>query len=281
MNSPGHLELAPTNDISEGTGQDIANWGNFHRQPRLWRGAASAWPAVRHWTFSSLRALGPDLPVQVVQGNREREETRLSTSTWGEHLAALESMASSDRPPGNLKEFDLLKQFPSLLNDLRLLDLFPAGAVFANQAWIGPAGARTGLHFDLLDNIALTLVGRKRFYLMPPGSVKAHQVSGKYDRWARLCRIGVDQILQEAGQAADSLVRVVDLCPGDALYVPHGWWHEVVNLEPSVLLSGFFGKRRHVWTAWLKTGAIHAAHRAGMWKHGHCTCHPDQQRLGN
>lgn len=264
---PPSLVLLPSEATASGS------WGNFHGQPQVWRGAAADWPAVRHWTFSSLRALAPDLPVQVVQGNRERDDTRLSTTTWGEHLAVLQA-PSFDSPPGNLKEFDLLKEFPALLNDLRLTALFPAGAVFANQAWIGPAHARTGLHFDLLDNVALTLIGRKRFYLMPPGSVEDHQVSEKYDRWARLSRIGLQEILQEGGQAAASALRVVDLGPGDALFVPSGWWHEVVNLEPSVLLSGFFGTRRQVWAAWLKTGALHALHQAGLWRRGHCTCHP-------
>ena len=71
-------------------------------------------------------------------------------------------------------------------------------------------------------------------------------------------------------------LQVVDLAPGDALYVPHGWWHEVVNLEASVLLSGFFGSRGRTWSRWLSTGAQQLAHNAGLWKRGNCTCHAER-----
>ncbi len=252
-------------------------WRHVQGQPWVWRGAAQAWPAVRQWTFSSLSALAPELPIELVRGNREREGTHFTTTTWGEHLRAMQDSAGVDQPVANLKEFDLLKQFPALLRDLRLSELFPSGSVYANQAWIGPAGARTGLHFDLLDNLTLMLMGHKRFYLLPPPALKAHQWSSKYERWARLSKRGVDQVWQEAGPDVKGVLRVVDVGPGDALYVPHGWWHEVVNLAPSVLLSGFFGTRRTMWGLWLKTGIVHMAHLAGLWRQGYCTCHPERQ----
>lgn len=247
-------------------------WGDT---PQLWRGAARDWPALQRWTFAHLGALDPHRPVQVVQGNRETDPARLVHTTWGEHLARLDQGACATREPvGHLKEFDLLKHFPALRNDLAPSALFPPGSVVSHQAWIGPAHARTGLHHDLLDNVALTLRGRKRFYLLPPGSVEALRgVSRKFDRWARLSVLGVDALAQRLEAQGLAAPRVVDMEPGDALYVPHGWWHEVVNLEASVLLSGFFGSRQRVWGCWLQTGAWQLAHDAGLWRRGHCTCH--------
>lgn len=236
---------------------------------------------MRQWTFASLAALAPDLPIELVRGNREREGTHFAHTTWGEHLKALQHSACHDHPAANLKEFDLLKQFPILLNDLRLNELFPKGSIYANQAWIGPAAARTGLHFDLLDNLALTLIGHKRFYLLPPQALKPHQRSSKYDRWARLSTLSVEQVLQAGGPSVEAVLRVVEVGPGDVLYVPRGWWHEVVNLAPSVLLSGFFGTRRNTWGLWLKTGIVHMAHLAGLWRPGHCTCHSERQTAQN
>lgn len=247
-------------------------WGDT---PQLWRGAARDWPALQRWTFAHLAAFDPHRPVQVVQGNRETDPARLVHTTWGEHLARLDQDPCATREPvGHLKEFDLLKHFPALRNDLAPSALFPPGSVVSHQAWIGPAHARTGLHHDLLDNVALTLRGRKRFYLLPPGSVEALRgVSRKFDRWARLSVLGVDALAQRLEAQGLAAPRVVDMEPGDALYVPHGWWHEVVNLEASVLLSGFFGSRQRVWGCWLQTGAWQLAHDAGLWRRGHCTCH--------
>ena len=44
-------------------------------------------------------------------------------------------------------------------------------------------------------------------------------------------------------------------------------------LEASILLSGFFGSPGDVIGQWIRTGAVHAAHVAGLWRNGHCTCH--------
>lgn len=247
-------------------------WGLL---PQVWRGVGRDWPAVRHWTFAHLGALDPHRPVQVVRGNRETGATRLVDTTWGQHLSELNRTGlDTDAPVDHLKEFDLLKHFPNLADDLELTPLFPPGSVCSHQAWIGPAQARTGLHYDLLDNVALTIRGRKRFYLLPPGSVQQMRLaSSKYDRWARLSLIGIDQLMATHGALGAAAVKVVDLDPGDALYVPQGWWHEVVNLEASVLLSGFFGTRWRTWGVWLQTGAWQLAHNAGIWRRGHCTCH--------
>jgi hypothetical protein len=246
----------------------------FGNEPVVCRGLAARWPAVDRWSFERLRALAPELPVEVVVGNREAGSTRLVHTTWGAHLAGLQALATQRAEPHNLKEFDLLVRFPQLRDDLRLDGLFPPRAIGSQQAWIGAAGARTGLHCDRLDNIAITLVGRKRFCLAAPGTVESlGAVAPKYDRWARLSRIGFDALSATLPPDASQL-RIVDLAAGDALYVPRGWWHEVVNLEASLLLSGFFGSRGRVWSTWAATGLVELAHRARWWRHGRCTCHP-------
>jgi len=250
------------------------------REPQVWRGLVRHWPAVTRWTFEHLAALDPERPVQVVQGNREAEASRLVGTTWGRHLAGLQHAAAGvDPAAGHLKEFDLLRHFPALRRDVDLAPLFPPHAVVSSQAWIGPAHARTGLHHDVLDNLAFTVRGRKRFYLAPPGAVESRRlVSGKFDRWAKLSQVGIDELMATSPATANDSVRVIDLAPGDALFVPRGWWHEVVNLEASILLSGFFGSRTRTWAAWARTGAMQLAHDAGLWRRGECTCHTARQR---
>lgn len=199
-------------------------------------------------------------------------------TTWGQHLTALQHAgAVATDAVGHLKEFDLLRNFPSLLLDVDLRPHFPSKAVVSSQAWIGPAHARTGLHHDLLDNLAFTIRGRKRFYLAPPGTVESLRlVSKKFDRWAKLSQVGVDELMATSCAKATDAVQVIDLAPGDALFVPRGWWHEVVNLEASILLSGFFGSRARTWAVWAQTGAMQLVHEAGLWRRGQCTCHNEE-----
>lgn len=240
--------------------------------PCVLRRASIHWPATQRWEFPFLASLSPGLPVQLVVGNREMESTRFETSNLGSYLARLASSDGPDEPPRYLKEFDLLKAFPALRKDLRMDELFPHGTLVSCGAWIGPTGARTGLHADLLPNIATVLRGRKRFHLAGPNTVSSvGAVSDKHDRWATLARINFEAL--QARCRLPEAMHTVDVEAGDAIYIPAGWWHEVVNLEPSILLSGFFGSKAHMARQWLQTGATHALHLAGLWRKGNCTCH--------
>lgn len=249
-------------------------------RPSVLRGLGAHWPAVQRWRFDALAQLAPSLPVQLVAGNRERHATRFVRGTLGAYLAGLDPAVQGPEdgtaaPLLYLKEFDLLKALPVLRQDLRPAELWPCRGIVSSSTWVGPAQARTGLHHDLLDNLALLVTGAKRFYLAPPGSVEqAGAVSGKHDRWAVLACLGIHELAHRL-RGRHTLYRV-DLMPGDALYVPRGWWHEVVNLKASILLSGFFGSTPRVLGLWAWTGAKQLLHRAGHacgWRRGHCTCH--------
>ncbi|MEU0073851.1 cupin-like domain-containing protein [Streptomyces sp. NPDC006332] len=241
------------------------------RTPTVFRAAAADWPAVQEWSFPRLAALDPGLPVRLVAGNRETDRTRFTTSTLGSYVSGLTREAAPDDIPVYLKEFDLLRKFPRLRADLRSRELFPPRTMRSSATWIGPAGARTGLHCDLLDNLAVQITGTKRFYLAHPEAVKrAGLESRKYDAWARLSLIGAEKLA--AGQE-DGEFFVADLEPGDVLHVPAYWWHEVVNLTPAVLLSGFFGPSTRVLSRWAWVQAREALHRAGLLGRDGCTCH--------
>jgi hypothetical protein len=111
-------------------------------------------------------------------------------------------------------------------------------------AWIG--NRTTALaHHDLSHNIACCLVGRRRFTLFPPEQVgnlypgpleptPGGQVvtmtdinAPDFERFPRL---------REALAAA----QVAELEPGDALYYPAMWWHQVDALEPFNVMVNYW-----------------------------------------
>src|SRR6476659_637568 len=76
------------------------------------------------------------------------------------------------------------------------------------RMWIGNS-SRVAPHYDESDNIACVVSGRRRFILFPPEQV-ANLYVGPLDRTV-------------AGQP----ISMVDLEPGDAIYIPALWWHAV------------------------------------------------------
>lgn len=137
--------------------------------PVVFKGLASEWPATSQWSFARLAEQAPEVSVQLVQGNRERATTSFVASTLKEYLQTLHGGATSGGTRLYLKEFDLLRAMPHLCVDLRYGTLIPRHHVRSLQSWIGPEGARTGLHCDYLDNVAVQITGSKRFHLFRPG----------------------------------------------------------------------------------------------------------------
>ncbi|MET9462971.1 cupin-like domain-containing protein [Streptomyces canus] len=246
------------------------------RTPAVFRGMATHWPAVSTWTLAYLASLDPSPLVRLVRGNRENTPTAFTWSELGTYLQHLSEPPRADDDLLYLKEFDLLRQFPALRDDLKDIPFLPRGTVTSSSVWIGPARARTGLHQDLLDNCAVQIAGRKRFLLARPGTVeRAGALSTKYDAWARLSRVGIEELAVGRGAGTgDEDFYFVELEPGDVLYVPARWWHEVVNLDASILLSGFFGSRSHVARLWTQVRLRDTLHRSRLLKEGDCTCHP-------
>lgn len=248
--------------------------------PRLCRQAAAHWPAVQRWSWASLLSWVPDVPVQLVAGNREHGSTRLVPSTLHAHLRALQQDLEGQAEQLYLKEFDLLRTLPALRNDLGYEELLPRGAVSSVQSWIGPRQAVTGLHRDYPDNVAVQIMGRKRFRLVRPGVVEQlGAVSAKYDAWAVLATASADEVALAWQSRRHGLTQdcfTVDLEPGDVLYIPAGWWHEVTNLTHSVSFGGFHGSlpRSVAYHAWV--GTRQWLHRLGWLGARHCTCHTNK-----
>lgn len=243
------------------------------REPGFFPKLAAGWPAVRRWDFDFLGKLRPELPIELVRGDRESAATHFTRSTLGAYMQHL-ARGDSGEVPLYLKEFNLLRRFPHLDADISPRKrLFPRRVVAPPPGvWVGPAGARTGAHYDLLGNIAILIRGEKRFRIAPPGFVEgAGALSAKYDPWARLSAVPLSDIAA-ASNYAESLYEV-DLAAGDALYVPDHWWHEVHNRSASILLSGFFGTYRHVTLCAIRVAARQLSHLAHLDRATACTCH--------
>ena len=100
------------------------------------------------------------------------------------------------------------------------------------RIWLG-SPSHVSCHFDTYDNLACVVAGRRRFTLYPPDLIGDLYV-GPIDN----TMAGQPVALAASSSPGDpryprfDAVRnqalTVDLEPGDALYLPKLWWHEVV-----------------------------------------------------
>jgi hypothetical protein len=121
------------------------------------------------------------------------------------------------------------------------------GLVVANPLvsfWLGNQ-TRISAHYDFPDNIACVVAGHRRFTLFPP-----EQVDNLYVGPLEMTPSGqaislVDFAhpdLQRFPKFATALehARVVELAPGDAVFIPSMWWHHVESQSELNLLVNYW-----------------------------------------
>ncbi len=112
------------------------------------------------------------------------------------------------------------------------------------RIWLGNA-SRVACHYDTYENIACVVAGRRRFTLYPPDAVADlyvgpidHTLAGQPIALAASAPPG-DPRYPRFAAVADR-ARVVELEPGDALFLPKLWWHQVEALEPANMLVNYW-----------------------------------------
>ncbi len=231
-------------------------------RPVILRGQVPHWPLVEAGRRSSeafcdvLEAGANDAPVRYFEGapsmggrffysddlldfNFERREAPLrqflgrlrqfETETGAPHLYA-GAIPLPQHAPALAREHD-----HGLLAD---------GTEQLVSLWIGNR-SRTAAHFDLPQNLACVLRGRRRFILLPIEQLPNLYV-GPLDRTLAGQPISLvdflDPDLDAHPRFRDALPHalVADLEPGDVLYVPSLWFHHVESPDPFGAMLNFW-----------------------------------------
>ena len=161
---------------------------------------------------------------------------------FAEALEAILSTAlQPDRPSLYMGSLTAETYFPGIERTLSL----PFVPDFVRpRVWVGHAST-VACHYDTMDNVACVAAGRRRFTLFPPDAIRDlyvgpidHTLAGQPISLAVGSAPG-DPRFPNFERARDRAL-VVELGPGDALYVPKLWWHQVEALEPVNILVNFW-----------------------------------------
>ena len=219
----------------------------FHRdfyaanRPVVMTGQMQHWPAMSRWTPDYLKARFGEVPVQVQMGRESDPDFEVNmhllrhTMPFGDYVQKVETS-----PPSNdfymvasnhvLHETGLgalmedVDFFPELMSPERL----PGSTFF----WYGPAGTVTPLHHDPSNIILAQLRGRKHVRMYPPVQTPLlDNCLGVYS--------GADPENPTAGppEFVHATAMETTLGPGEALFIPVGWWHHVRSLDVAISVS--------------------------------------------
>ncbi|MEO8115156.1 MAG: cupin-like domain-containing protein [Phenylobacterium sp.] len=229
-------------------------------QPVVLRGLVRDWPAVRAGATSAaaladyVKGFDRGAPVETFMGpaaingrffyrddmagfNFERRPQRIG-ELFDRLLAPPEDAAPLSLYAGAVPTPEHLPGFQQA-NPLALLD-----PRIAPRMWIGNASI-VAAHYDLSDNLACVVAGRRRFTLFPPEQVANlyvgpldHTIAGQSASMAFV----QDPDLQRHPRMAEAMqaAQTAELEPGDAIYIPTLWWHSVQSLDRLNVLVNYW-----------------------------------------
>lgn len=109
--------------------------------------------------------------------------------------------------------------------------------------WFGTSTSDTKFHHDCCDNFVMMVAGTKRWFLAPVTdwrTLRPIRCEGDHQSlcWASLPYPNAKDLDERQTKILRQLNSVIiDLAPGEMLYLPAGWWHHIQNLGPTVMLN--------------------------------------------
>jgi Cupin-like domain len=215
----------------------------FANRPVVLPGLMREWPALTRWAPEELKARFGDVVVEVTSGRQgdERYEDNFRAHTvsipFAEYVdMVVEGGTTNDHYLVARNEVLDKSELSGLRDDFSLPSGFldPAGTDkrFV-RLWFGPAGTVTPLHCDNRNVLFGQVRGRKRVRLVPPQFLGA--VGNNRSCYSAIDLENVD--LDRFPEMRDVPVLETIVEPGEFLFIPVGWWHEVRSLELSMSLS--------------------------------------------
>ncbi len=201
-------------------------------------GLIDHWPALARWSLDHFAAVAGDAVVEA-QVERERDPDYELAKDDHRRLVRFAELidwlrkdeASNDIYLTAYNSGTNAAALVPLWDDMAPIDLLdprPRDGFF----WLGPRGTLTPWHHDLTNNLLVQVMGRKRVRLAPPWAFARMKNSRHcFSDW------GNEPLPAGAGDTDTPPVLETVIGPGEGIFLPVGWWHQVEALDLSASMS--------------------------------------------
>jgi hypothetical protein len=215
-----------------------------YSRPLLLTGIVEHWEACRLWTPEYLSSILADLPVRVFyspQGFFSGDPNLgfLGKFRYMPFQKFYEMLASSNSKQYYLSQQPLdAKGFSGLKSDLGVPPYFNMDKNVVCNIWVGGAGIVSPLHHDAMHNMFVQVRGEKLFVLYSPNDSKYLYAFPENSKLPHMSQVNIDAVdysKYPLFRHAESLHVKVE--PGNVLFLPRGWWHQVYTATASISVN--------------------------------------------
>ncbi len=211
-------------------------------RPLVITGLADDWPAMRRWSPADLRERFGHLEVEI-QAERSADPQFEQNKLAHRRTARLADFVDQVLAGGATNDYYMTAnnealrrpEFAPLLDDIGSLPPYVDAAELPARSsfWFGPAGTVTPLHHDTVMLFHTQVVGRKRWRLISP-----LETPRLYNHYQVFSPIDLDRPdFTRYPRFRDVTVLDVVVEPGETIFLPLGWWHQVTALDVSLSFS--------------------------------------------
>ena len=244
---PGGLTL-PTIDAID----PDAFYRDFYalNRPVKLTGLVDHWPALTRWSLDHFAAIAGDRVVEAQVARDGAADYELAKDDHRRHVrfAELIDWLRPDTPSNDVyvtaynsgTNAQTLSPLWDDVGDVALLERRSATDGFF---WLGPRGTLTPWHHDLTNNLLVQVLGRKHVRMAPPAALaRMKNRQHCFSDW------GNEALPAGAGDGERPPVIETIIGPGEAVFLPVGWWHavEALDLSASMSFTNFRRPNAHV-----------------------------------
>ena len=208
-------------------------------KPVVITGAIESWPARSRWTLEYFRTRYADTKMTVCRlGGDRYQPSDTEVTTLSTFIERVRTNSFETYPYYVRDDWQIFLTHKELLSDYEVPKYFFDWFAFLPgfmrlmypRIFIGPKGAITPLHLDIWGTHAwlAQLVGRKLWILFPPD-----QKEFLYD-----CNVQPQNPdLERFPLFRKTRPLECTIGPGDLIFVPGGWAHEVISLDATISIT--------------------------------------------
>jgi hypothetical protein len=211
----------------------------YQRKPVVITGAIESWRARSTWSLEYFQTRFPDTSVSIHRLGGERyEPSGVESIALSKFIDTIKTNTFEQYPYYVRDDWRIFELHEELLRDYEIPKYFFDWFVFLPgfmrliypRIFMGPKGAITPLHLDIWGTHAwlAQIVGRKRWILFPKD-----QQEFLYNCTVQPQKPDLERFpLYRNAKPVECTIG-----PGDLIFVPGGWAHEVISLDATISIT--------------------------------------------
>jgi hypothetical protein len=231
------MKTASVEVIHKISPQDFRKKYFLKQKPVLIKGLANESPAGSKWTIDYIREVCGDVEVDVFDNNNRNDSSAFTTPDLKMKFSKYIDSIIKDEPSSyRMFLFNMFKSRPGLRKDFPCPEMFKGILGRIGFMFFGAKNIKVRIHQDIdMSNVLLTqFYGRKKVVLVSPEySDLLYRLpfntyslvdldKPDYKKYPGLKYIQVQECILE---------------PGDAIYMPSGYWHYITYLDGGFSVS--------------------------------------------